>query len=799
LFAQFDNAVHFVDLAQISDPHLVAGEIAASVGLIQYSGGLTPGLVAFLREKRLLLLVDNCEHVIGEAASVIERLIQEAPLVYVLATSREPLQVEGERVQRLFPLECPPANETPTAAEALEYPAVRHFVERASAATENFALDDSNAPLVADICRQLDGVALALELAAGGVEAYGLQGTAALLRSQFTLPLRGKRTASPRQQTLRATLDWSYTLLSDFERIAIRRLAVFVGPFTIDAAESVVVTNEAKADFFVEALAELVSKSLVIAESESRPAKYRLLATTRTYALERLSDVGEVDAIARRHAIYFQRLLENADHDAAMLDQAGWLEKYGGLLGDVRAALQWSFSVRGDAGIGVGLAGFAVKYLLEMSLMSESHQWCERAINALDVATRGTRAEMQLQECFGLATMVFRGNQEEVRIAFERGLEIATSLEDVDHMMRNLGQLTLYYVRIGDFRSGLAAAERGRATAWKDKQSSSEAMADWMLGVWHNLAGDQSEAIAFCRAVVARPLQSRRIYAVRYGVLDRAYAIGALARALWLSGHADQAIAIVDEYVQEASLADHPLVYCTALLDTVSVSVWSGNLAMAREAIDQLIRRATQHSLGPYRAVGEGWRAELEVRNGNLETGITLLRECLGAMSVDRQQVLNVAFSCYLAEALASRGDFGPALALIEDVLAHAEIDRRSYRLPEILRVKGSILAAAPDGDAQAALTCYQRSRALARERSTLAWELLTTMSIARLWIRQGRSVEARTELEAVYTRFSEGFGSADLVAARALLDTLNRAQGDGEKPGAARLRKAVRAVVNEG
>ena len=379
VLAQFENAVHFVDLAQISDPNLVAGEIAASIGLIQYSGGLTPGLVDFLREKRLLLLVDNCEHVIGEAASVIERLIQEAPMVHVLATSREPLQVEGERVQRLFPLEYPPENQTPTAVEALEYPAVRYFVERATAATDSFSFDDSNAPLVAEICRQLDGVALALELAAGGVEAYGLQGTAALLRSQFTLPLRGKRTASPRQQTLRATLDWSYTLLSDYERIAIRRLAVFVGPFTIEAAESVVVTNEAKADFFVEALAELVSKSLVIAESESRSATYRLLATTRTYGLERLRDVGEFDSISRRHAIHFQRVLEHAEHDAAMLRQAEWLATYGGSLGDVRAALQWSFSAGGDVGVGIGIAGLAAKYMLGMSLPSESRQWSERA------------------------------------------------------------------------------------------------------------------------------------------------------------------------------------------------------------------------------------------------------------------------------------------------------------------------------------------------------------------------------------------------------------------------------------
>ena len=278
----------------------------------------------------------------------------------------------------------------------------------------------------------------------------------------------------------------------------------------------------------------------------------------------------------------------------------------------------------------------------------------------------------------------------------------------------------------------------------------------------HTLSGRGRQAVG-----------SPRINAVRYSVLDLTYATGALARALWLSGRADEATKLVDEYLQEPSVTGHPLVNCAAILDTISVSIWTGQSEVAARAVDELIRRAAQHSLTPYRAIGEGWKAELAYRNGNLEKGIVLLRECLNAVGIDKHQVLTLAFSCYLAEALALHGEFAAALACIDDALTQSEIRRRSYRLAEVFRIKGDILAATPNGDEQAAETCYLESLALARASSALAWELLSTMGLARLWGRQGRLLEARAALAAVYARFDQGFATADLRAARALLDAM--------------------------
>jgi predicted ATPase/DNA-binding winged helix-turn-helix (wHTH) protein len=773
LLADFKGAVHFVDLAKVSDPALVAGEIASAIGLIQYASSSAPGLIAFLRDKRLLLLLDNCEHVIGEAASVAERIIREAPLVHVLATSRETLQVEGERVQRLFPLESPPEEGALTAVEAMRYPAVQFFVERAAANTEGFVLSDANTPIVVDICRKLDGIALAIELAAGGVEAYGLEGTAALLNSPFTLPIRGRRTLSPRQQTLRATLDWSYTLLPDFERIAIRRLAVFVGPFTIEAALSVVATNDAEKTFFVDALANLVSKSLVIADPDSKTARYRLLDTTRTYAHERMVDIGEADTIARAHAIYFRDVLRRAESDATMLTRPEWLATHGRLLGDVRAALEWAFSPRGDAGVGFGLAGASGPFLLELSLMSECRRWTDRAIATLEDGAWGTRSEMELRETFGLVSMVTRGPRGGVRVAFERALEIATTLDDRDHQMWNLGQLTLLHNRAGDFRDGLAISARGDAIARAQGSLSSLAMAEWMLAASHNFAGDQTTALEHGRAAVGRPLASRRIHSIRYGILDRCRALGAFARSLWLAGYPDQARRVARDYVEEAAEADIPILLCVALVDTAAVFVWTGDLEFAADSIDRLIARATEHSLGPYRAIGLGWKGELQFRLGDVDAGIALLRDCLQALSGDKREVLTLAFSSHLAEALAIAGEFEAALEYVETTLTDAQSDKGSYRLPESLRIKGEILASKPGAAPETAEKLFFRSLELARGQSALAWELRATTSLARLWAGQKRFAEARTVLDAVYSRFTEGFETADVRAAKSLLDDL--------------------------
>ena len=281
----FEHGVWLIDLAPLSDPELVANALADTLGLQIRSGDPLPGLVAGLRDKKMLLVLDNCEHVIEAAAALAVAVLTAAPGVQMLATSREPLRIEGEHVHRLSPLASPPASAPLTAAEALGFPAVQLFVERAAATLEEFELSDADAPIVADICQKLDGIALAIELAAARIDTFGVRGIAAHLDDRFQLLTRGRRTALPRHRTLRATLDWSYQLLPEPERVVLRRLAIFAGGFTEEAASAVAASAEIAASEVVESLANLVTKSLVSVDVGGVMVRYRLPETIRAYAL----------------------------------------------------------------------------------------------------------------------------------------------------------------------------------------------------------------------------------------------------------------------------------------------------------------------------------------------------------------------------------------------------------------------------------------------------------------------------------------------------------------------------------
>jgi predicted ATPase/DNA-binding winged helix-turn-helix (wHTH) protein len=311
--ALFEGAVHFFDLGRLNDPVLLPTALASTLGLPDTSNDATRGLTRFLRDKRMLLVIDNCEHVIEAAARLAERIFDEAPGVHILATSREPLRVEGEHVHRLSALDSPPQGTRLTATEALDFSAAQLFADRVVAYGCRLELA-AHTSIIGAICRQMDGIPLALELAAGQVDAYGIHETAALLDGRSHLLGSGRRTAPHRHQTLSATLDWSYNLLTDRERMVLRQLSIFFGIFTLEAARSVVADDSLDHAQMLDDLASLVSKSLVDAKVDDATACYWLLNTTRVYAFAKLVDSGEAAMTARRHEAY---LLESPEVDSA--------------------------------------------------------------------------------------------------------------------------------------------------------------------------------------------------------------------------------------------------------------------------------------------------------------------------------------------------------------------------------------------------------------------------------------------------------------------------------------------------
>jgi len=480
MLAAFEGAIHYVDLGPLGSPSLVANRVALTVGLPVHFDDPLVALPAFLRDRRMLLVLDSCEHLIEAIAPLAERIFLEAPEVHILATSREPLQVEGEQVHRLHPLAVPPDRKPLTAAQALTFSAVQLFVERAAANGSGFELSDIEAPIVSNVCRRLDGISLALELAAGRVGVYGIRGIASLLDSPCRLLWNGRRTVIPRHQTLSAMLDWSYNLLPECERLILRRLSVFVGAFSLEAAQFVAAGDLLEREHVAEAIAGLVTKSLVAVETSHTGTHYRLLDTTRAYVLAKMIDSGERNTIAQRHAIYYREFLERIEITSLTCSKNDGAAERWRHVSNARAALEWSFSEQGDKELGTALAAASAPLFLGLSLLMECRVWMERAIAALDV--RGDRRELELQEALAVSLMLMKGNGEEVQAALTTALSLVQVLELPDHQIRLFAVQHTFLLRMGDIRGAVAVAEQNAAVAKRTADPTAMMLADWMLG-----------------------------------------------------------------------------------------------------------------------------------------------------------------------------------------------------------------------------------------------------------------------------------------------------------------------------
>jgi predicted ATPase/DNA-binding winged helix-turn-helix (wHTH) protein len=391
----FNGEAFLVDFGSLTDFRLIATTISSALRIAAHDGDPASSLTASLSGRRLLLILDNCEHMIEAIAPWAERLYLETEGVHILATSREALRVEGEQVYRLAALQTPSDTRSPTAEYVLRFPAAQLFVERAFAGGMVGPLSDADAPIVARICGSLDGLPLAIELAAGRVNAYGLQGTATLLENRFRLDWRGKRTALSRHQTLNAMLDWSYKLLSETEQSILQRLSIFNGSFDFDAARSVVAFRNCSDDSLTEALAGLVEKSMIACLVEAGAVVYRLLDTTRIYASKKLSDAGDAHLVSVRHARHVTRVLGKIKNRAPDGKETASFEIG---LGNIRKALEWCFSESGDRSIGISLVAVASEPFLKASLFGEGSDWAELALAVLSNRDRGTAVDMALQE-----------------------------------------------------------------------------------------------------------------------------------------------------------------------------------------------------------------------------------------------------------------------------------------------------------------------------------------------------------------------------------------------------------------
>lgn len=768
LLAEFAGAVYFIDLGSLSDPILVPNVIASTLGLFGLAADPVDGLVAYLRGKRTLLILDCCEHVIDAAALLAERIWREVPDLFVLATSREPLRVEGEHVHRLLPLETPPEQASLTASQALAFPAVQLFVERAAATDGRFRLNDANAHLVGEICYRLDGIALAIELASSRSAVAGLQETFGLLSERLDFPGGKAQQATPRHQTLRATLDWSYKLLSEEERVWFRRLSAFSGTFTLEAANRVAAATGDGEMPFASTLGGLVVKSLLSATSERGSIRYRLLDATRTYAAEQLSAAGEENTIAHRHALYFTELLERTSNSLNNEDHAQSFTAIADQIGNVRAALAWCFSESGSVVTGVALAAASMPMLLELALLSECQVWARRALHQQIPGQLSKQHDLSLHAALGLALMHTQGNSDEVLSCLSKALSTAELINSTADQVRLLERLHVFHLRKGKYTEGLGYAQRALAIAMDGGDTSQIAHMQIAVGASLHLAGETGSARSSVESALAQLWQAR---SVSHDQLNFDYPSRArltLSRVLWLQGYPDQSVQLAKQALSDVVAVGHPAKLSMAIVWGFTTFVWNQEPQSCEEYIDRLRADADKHMLGPYKTIGDAAKGVVLMAKGALDEGFALLRSAISDMR--RQNFRPYAdLNLPMAEALAGIGKYKEALATINQ----ASIEALCV-MPEVLRIKADVLLAAPDSDVVEAERCLVESLKLAKNQSALGWELRSATSLARLRMRQGKVQEARDVLAPVYVRITEGFTTRGVKAARSLLDELD-------------------------
>lgn len=772
--ASFPDGVWLVSLAPIAEPRLATAAVASALKLAIRSEDPIPPLTAALHGKRLLLVLDNCEHLIDAVAAFTADLLAKAPGVKVLATSRQPLGIPGERLCRLTPLPYPPPSARLSAAEALAFPAVRLLVDRAGATLPGYDLVDGDAPYAAEICRRLDGIALAIELAAARVVTFGVRGLAARLDEQWRYLTNRHRGAAARHRTLGAALNWSHELLSVQEQAVFRRLAIFSGSFTLADAEAVVGGwSPISADTTNDVL-ELVAKSLVAVDVFSEEPRYCLLETTRRYASDKLLASGEATSAARRHAEHCRDRLANCPPTPQ--SRENWLADCVADADNIHAALTWAFDDNGDPELGISLTLAAIPLWLRSNDLSGCQLRTAQAIQRLDGLALGTALEMNLRLSFAVAVEITDGPTDDVCQAFTDALQLAKGLGDQETLARGLLGLAGSFAWRGDFQKMRFYAEECARLGERSAHRFAKPAADWMLGIaLHLMADFNGSRDCFQRLSANHTEDLRSLFLAEFAIDPLVHASAVAAQTAWIEGRPDQALRMGAQALDDARRLNSPQTLCACLGWYAMTLLWTDASAEGDPdtlldcVISELADESQKHSFLGYLNWADTLKSRLALRRGDLDAGLQGLRGSLERAAKMANGLFAPIVLCELAEALASRGRLKEALTAIEQARATAQ-GGHLWCVAEVLRVRGQVLARCAGPAAQGAEEAFLESLGWARRQNALAWELRTAMSLARLWLGQGRRSEAREIASGAYSRFSEGFETTDLMAARQLI-----------------------------
>ena len=746
----FPDGAYFVDLTTVSDPALVTMALATAIGLSVPARDPAPALVRYLQNKHMLVVIDNCEHLISAAASIIEILLRNDDQLHVLATSREPLRAEGEWQHRLLPLDTPRPDQKLDLISAAQIASIELFVERAQGADQSFDLSDANVDMVASICHRLDGIPLAIELAAARIGQMSINHLAIRLEDQFLWDSIGRRTGVAHHQTLRAMLDWSYALLSPTEQVVLQRLSIIRGSFNFGFGLGICARGGLTEEVVARSILSLVDRSLITADASGTQILHRLLYTTRTYVFDKLMKSTDAVPSHHWHCQQIDRLMRQAELDWTAMSRGEWLRAYEFALEDVRAALDWSLGCSGDIILGARVIASSIPFGYQLALTEEFRDWAEQALSALSqLEVSDAAIEARLKVAVLTLSRHLGDTSERVRPALAALNKAAPLTQQTNFLVSR----TIGWVESGDYERALQSARRLSDWAESVKDPAAILVARRLRSQAEHFRGNHTAARQLAEWVLDSHVTGAPLCYISMPVDHRVSMRIILTRVLWIEGYPDQAKEMAGRAVAYAE-ADNAFSLCQALaLAACPVAFWRGDGEEAETLTTRLIEHATRYRLDGWRRYGEHYA---KAGDGSFVDGSS------------KAKSIPAATDGLIGHTVLTFGRPDE----ISPEATREEFVSDGWCSSELLRITARQRVGSPDGQRKAEVLLL-RSLEIAERQNALSWQLRTATDLASLWRDMRRAPAARRLLTPVYRQYTEGHETRDLRRARSILHTL--------------------------
>lgn len=763
------DGVCFVDLATIADPMLFGAALVTALGIRGNSDNGMTAVLDYLRLRQMLVVLDNCEHVLPAATMFAARFVTDTSSSSLLATSREPLGTPAEHLVRLGPLGLPRPGCALAADRAIKFPGVQLLVGRA-AEWSDYQFVDDDCDAVARICHALDGLPLAIELAAAQIGRFTPRQLLALLDQNLGFRAPAIDPVTPRHETLMATIDWSFKLLSQHDARLFGLLSVFSDAFEAEDAIFVAETAGLTPVDVVTGLGSLVAKSLLSAQAGGGNLRYRLLDSTRRYAAERrLADPASGQALSR-HAQRVLALFEQSEEEWNWREPADWTERYLGRIADLRAALSWAFGADGDAVLGIRLTVAGITLWSETSILSEAQARLETALGLAKSIACDELLRAKLACALGWSLFYARKLSNENELAWLDAIAFSRSAGDVEYQQRALVGFAFYLLQIGQIPRAITHLEEATALGNRDRDLTATSEADRAWAWAQAFAGELSKSrLVLDRLAATYSLaegRSRKDANEVYRFITVRFNLPFVA---WMQGQADYAAKLAHDAVEAADRGGHWVSQSNALgLAALPVSLETGNLAALENYTARLRRNLERERISRWIPVERYFSACLRDLRGDphavedIRAAIEELIECRFLMRIG-------SYLATLARAYLRQGRIEEAHKAIATAIHRQESQGERWCRSELQRVEASVLLHA--GEPLLAESRLEQALAEARAIGAKTFELRIATDLAAHWIAAGRRPKAIRLLTPVYQEFTEGFETRDLLAASHLLE----------------------------